>query len=565
MTLRTTIDNLIANANNFIGQLGSLSGAVQAAQTAAADAEQSAADAQAVVTGGTAQTTPAPGKIPLADANGLLDQKWLQDRGYARRALAQSLQVLASASGGGLVIADHAALDLDVGHFTLRWKGAIPDYATATLKHIWYTYEGGTTTGVAFALVSGVMRLTMWKSGSVVNTYNSPAHGAANGTCHEFVAVVTRETATVAGSVAFYMDGLLVGTVQIAAAAPVGISNANVKYLHGTGTVRYAALISAFTLYNRALTADQVLACYRHGVAYEDQIVGSSASAQYTSNFAGGADSWSAYSGCTISGATDPLAGADLTWLEVTATAASASCRRVTSTNPCLRPYKRARVTLTYYLPVSSTATQLCVYTQTASGSSALLLNLSNPVKGTATTVEFEGAEVEGLYGLALQVNGATVGDKAYFKTIVSYQSGAVVDFEPEGIQPNQWHDFAGNDLHASYPAGGVELTRWKETGQYNWTTPVTGDTTLTSIVPAGYELSSILVNNSTANAVDIKLGTSAGGTQVFAATTVAASGYTAIQCNKAWSMTAAQTLYLSSAAWNSASLAFTLRFRRIS
>lgn len=149
---------------------------------------------------------------------------------------------------------------------------------------------------------------------------------------------------------------------------------------------------------------------------------------------------------------------------------------------------------------------------------------------------------------------------------------GATLRLESDGVQPNQWHDSGSNDLHGAYPAGAA-LTRWKETGQYNWTTAIAGDTTLTSIVPAGYELEKILFKNSTAGAVSVRLGTTAGGTDVFGLTALNTSatlgGFKTVLCNQGFSTTAAQTLYLSSTDWTGGgtppSLTFTMYFRRIS
>lgn len=81
MSLKTSIDNLIANANAFIAQFNSLSGAVNAASSSASAAAASAASAAAVVTGGTASLTPAAGKIPLANAAGQIDPGWLPGGG----------------------------------------------------------------------------------------------------------------------------------------------------------------------------------------------------------------------------------------------------------------------------------------------------------------------------------------------------------------------------------------------------------------------------------------------------------------------------------------------------
>lgn len=50
-----------------------------AADESARSAARSAQNAEAVVTGGTASTNPSPGKIPLADAQGVIDKGWIPD------------------------------------------------------------------------------------------------------------------------------------------------------------------------------------------------------------------------------------------------------------------------------------------------------------------------------------------------------------------------------------------------------------------------------------------------------------------------------------------------------
>jgi len=84
----------------------------------------------------------------------------------------------------------------------------------------------------------------------------------------------------------------------------------------------------------------------------------------------------------------------------------------------------------------------------------------------------------------------------------------------------------------------------------------VTGNTTLTDVVPKEYRLKGILFNNTTANTVVINVGTSSGGTQVINAQSVP-QGLTFVSLANIFSLTADQTLYVSSldVDWNSASV----------
>lgn len=84
-----------------------------------------------------------------------------------------------------------------------------------------------------------------------------------------------------------------------------------------------------------------------------------------------------------------------------------------------------------------------------------------------------------------------------------------------------------------------------------------TDDFTLT--VPAGYAIGTIYVLNKTANAITggLKVGTTAGGTEVVTALTVGASAFTSVAPTiNIFSATSTQTLFIRDVtAWNSASI----------
>ena len=87
-----------------------------------------------------------------------------------------------------------------------------------------------------------------------------------------------------------------------------------------------------------------------------------------------------------------------------------------------------------------------------------------------------------------------------------------------------------------------------------------------TVTIPAGYQILSIVVRNTTANAITggLRIGTTAGATDVVVALTVGASALTlvsdAAMLKRAFSVSSAQTLYLEAVvAWNSASINTTI------
>lgn len=117
------------------------------------------------------------------------------------------------------------------------------------------------------------------------------------------------------------------------------------------------------------------------------------------------------------------------------------------------------------------------------------------------------------------------------------------------------------NGLHATSAGSPKALAPEQRVKNYNDVkTLVTGNTTLTSAVPKNYMLKQIVVENTTANAYTLNVGSStSGGTDVVNGASIAASGLTTITVNKVFSTSAAQTLYLQSAAWLSSSSTFFL------
>lgn len=76
----------------------------------------------------------------------------------------------------------------------------------------------------------------------------------------------------------------------------------------------------------------------------------------------------------------------------------------------------------------------------------------------------------------------------------------------------------------------------------------VTGDYTATDIIPPGYTVTAIIVENSTANTGQISAGTSAGGNDVFASEAIKKSGFTTIPCRVTYSSTLFTSIYFNHA-----------------
>jgi len=135
---------------------------------------------------------------------------------------------------------------------------------------------------------------------------------------------------------------------------------------------------------------------------------------------------------------------------------------------------------------------------------------------------------------------------------------GNVADYNSSGVGHNQWHDNSGNENHGTV-SGALPTNLPSVHSEKYIEKTITADTTLTSIVPAGYMLKSMVFEETAGNAGVLDLGTATTGSQVFLNQTITASDFTTVVINKVFSLTADTTLYLNdddaSSGWNSASV----------
>ena len=146
-------------------------------------------------------------------------------------------------------------------------------------------------------------------------------------------------------------------------------------------------------------------------------------------------------------------------------------------------------------------------------------------------------------------------------------RQGCVLDLNPSGVGHAQWQDNSGNGLHGTV-SGALPTALPSDHVERYYKSAMTGDTTLTSVVPAGYCLEYIVFQETAGNTATLDLGTSAGGNQVFINQAITASSITTVSINTVFSLSAATTLYLNDddagSSWNSGSVNATLVMRRV-
>jgi hypothetical protein len=450
----------------------------------------------------------------------------------------------ASTTVGGIQQLDNDNLDMGTNDFTVTWEGALPDYtpaATLSLvrKNITNLQAGFLFTITTAGLISFVLRDGL----GATNTYNSTiATGIADKSFAKITVVVVRETASVAGSVTFYVNGIQLGAaVAITAGTPFTLSNA-VALLIGaaTSSSRAECNLQASRLFNRALTAAEVLDLSNTVVALADR--GASQTPVYTSDFSAGVDGWAISGGNqTLTGNEDGIDGED-DWakLEKTVNAALMCARR----SATLTADKNNEITvklnnpggstiyvgsfLTVDLPVSGSSSTTN-YVAVPSGSSATL-----NIKAVPTITRMNLTLVNSS-GLATNASAGTI---FYFKSVQTKQIGLTSELLASNAQSNtgQIFDTSGNKNHALLPASGATVVGRpvSQTREVRWTNTWAGTNELQyiggvnqAILPANAYIESIVGTVSGATPHDIIIGDGSDADRYVTITTGLAAGTT--------------------------------------
>lgn len=426
-------------------------------------------------------TTPAAGTFTTATATTAIADNvattQLATTAYAKqqdavlanpKAMSQGVEMTYAASGStGIQVADNDNIDFGTGNFTLVWKGMIPDYTPAA-DTILMQKSDGTNGWVLQVDTTGVLQLIL-----NTTTYSSTVNTSlTDKTAHKIIVVVTRETASIAGSIRFYVDGVLLGaSVAITAAVPTTVNNAVPLYVMGTSAIRSAGVCYFASVFNSALTAAEVLDLYRNGINFADKW-GRQSNIE-ASDFSAGVDNYnSGVINCTQTGNVDSIAGED-DWLQINVTATGTASFSKTAANldvpNSFIGYKKYRISIDYYCDAGATFTSLIIRGGVLGSGGCV----GTVTKGAKTTYTFEGV-MNGSPNEIIQIlfYGGTTDDKFYIKNFTMQPVGATLALEPEGIQPapGQWLDSSTNRLNAMQPAVGSSLVRKKRDFEIKWT-----------------------------------------------------------------------------------------------
>jgi len=451
-------------------------------------------------------------------------------------AQAVSVQMTASTTVGGIQQISNNQLNLGVNDFTFRLKVLIPTTrpsANQTLCQL----IGGSGYRIIL-LTSGVLSTDLLSS-----NYATSAVASATQFSLDLTQVIVRETASTAGSVTTYINGVIFGSpFVIAAGSPSTLGPADFRIM-GTGAARSACNLYESSLFNRTLTAAEVLGLSINGPALADR--GASQTAVYTSNFSAGSDGWTTTGSATVTGNIDGINGQD-DWLRVSAAGGVNTANVLKNLSPTVPAGKRCRIKLRVFLAAGNvTLTGVQVTARTAGGTGAggtdanYQIGAGNQLdivydSTTAFTDAFAQLRLIGIN--SSNVATATAGDLYYVKLVEITQIGLTSELLASNAQSNtgQILDSSGNRNHALLPASGATVVGRpvSQTSEVRWTNTWAGTNELQyiggvnqAIIPANAYIESIVGTISGSTVEDIIIGDGSDTDRYVTITTALAAG----------------------------------------
>ncbi len=352
-------------------------------------------------------------------------------RGGYPTTLAVSMTAAASGSSG-ITVADDDDIDFGTGDFTIHVETALPDFTPASIQGLVRKLtDDANTWGWALSVnTDGKLRFYMKETdGTVVfnNVLSSVATSITDNANAKITAVVTRETASVAGSLAFYVNGAALGTsTAIATGAPGSVSTSAILYILGNSTARNASVTRAVYAYNRALSASDVLSLCDNGVASADSGASQTSLVPSPLDFT---------SGWNVTG-TASITDADTISLPANGDSVRRSFTVSTSKNYRLRLVG----TTTQIIRITDNSLTNVIISSIPAGAFDIILE---------TTLAANGIAVRNISGSATTVD---------FTTFTLRQIGCTLQLEPPGLTASglTWTDSSGNGLNGTLPAAGA-------------------------------------------------------------------------------------------------------------
>ena len=310
-------------------------------------------------------------------------------------------------------------------------------------------------------------------------------------------------------------------------------------------------------LFNMQTLDDYTDAFYNNGspetavIPYE--LRGASQTATYTSDFSSGEDDWAAGARCTILGNVDSINSED-DWLEISSTDSGSVGNVSIYHNVSDMEYsKYQRVTLKLY-STSTTITEVKLYNSVGD---VEIDSWTNYTASANNTITLEGLWSPKDLKPKLVLYGLANGEKAYIKVVKVYKTGNALDLKPENAGSNGWVGTLGGESVIANTSGSPIARGKGELELYrDGINSITGDTTLTDVIPAGYRIKSIFWKETAGGTATANIGTdpTTAPDDVVNGLSVTGGGEGLVTlASDFFSSSADQTLYISSADWSGA------------
>lgn len=393
------------------------------------------------------------------------------------KSFSQAVHLNATSSGSnGIQVVDNDNIDVGCGNYSLVFRGSIPDWTPGEEIFLLRKYQNDNHCFYFEITPTNYLRVYMGGDGGTYQpgTYTSTELPIIrDNAVAEIVAVVTRETALVAGSVVFYVNGLQLGdSLPIPAQTVRNINNTGNLSILGTIGSCHAGTCSFAAMFNRALSALEVYDLFLNGIANVDKW------GSQTELITNG-EVWTGATGSTPpTGWTHAASVSTPTFTIVDLSAVvgldSATLQYAVSAGG----YSEIIEYNKYVVGKKFTTTIAYRYNKAGGTSGSIrpggvLHNFTNTgLSGDAVVQTFEDVAVDTVIEIVLMA-----GDTLQIAYVRVVEIGATLALEAGGIQPapGQWLDSSTNKNHALQPAGPSSLLCRKKDFEIRWTNTWTG------------------------------------------------------------------------------------------
>ena len=171
----------------------------------------------------------------------------------------------AASGSSGFSVPDNDNVDL-YGSFTFVWRGKLDNWQSSpSVQWLFYTYQDNDHYALLGVRESTYKLSLEAKDGTTQKIWaSSIGNSLAPASVHTIVCVYT--VGAVNTTVDYYIDGVLFGT-QVSNTAIGALANTAAKYFAGSASSRVASTTEFVALYNRPLSAAEVLSLHNSGNA----------------------------------------------------------------------------------------------------------------------------------------------------------------------------------------------------------------------------------------------------------------------------------------------------------